>query len=95
MPAPPAPLRSGLSRVRPVTASPALAAVTGTGALTWDLAAATTDATGRGACRHPDGTVRPVGSALLPFADEVTAHRHGSCTATSWAPLLPVPVGAR
>ena len=44
---------------------------------------------GRGACRHPDGTVRLVASALELFADELTAHRYGSCTATSWAPFLP------
>ena len=50
---------------------------------------------GRGACRHPDGTVRLVASALEVFDGEVTAHRHGSCTATSWAPFLPVPAGAR
>ncbi len=50
---------------------------------------------GRGACRHPDGTVRLVASALELFADELTAHRYGSCTATSWAPFLPVPAGAR
>ncbi len=45
---------------------------------------------GRGACRHPDGAVRLVASALELFAGELTAHRYGSCTATSWAPFLPV-----
>ena len=37
---------------------------------------------GRGACRHPDGTVRLARSALDAFADDLTAHRAGRCTAT-------------
>ncbi|WP_290804639.1 NADH-ubiquinone oxidoreductase-F iron-sulfur binding region domain-containing protein [Herbiconiux sp.] len=36
---------------------------------------------GRGACHHPDGTVRFATSALGVFADEVTAHRAGRCRA--------------
>lgn len=36
---------------------------------------------GRGACSHPDGTVRLAVSAYSTFADEVAAHRSGSCTA--------------
>ncbi|MGY1669900.1 NADH-ubiquinone oxidoreductase-F iron-sulfur binding region domain-containing protein [Geodermatophilus sp. SYSU D00710] len=48
-------------------------------------------AAARGACPHSDGTVRLVASALELFAGELTAHRYGSCTATSWAPFLPVP----
>jgi NADH:ubiquinone oxidoreductase subunit F (NADH-binding) len=50
---------------------------------------------GRGACRHPDGAVRFVGSALEVFADEFAAHavrghcRHGD------ARVLPVPTRAR
>jgi NADH:ubiquinone oxidoreductase subunit F (NADH-binding) len=32
---------------------------------------------GRGACRHPDGVVRLVRSALAVFADDVAAHVHG------------------
>jgi NADH:ubiquinone oxidoreductase subunit F (NADH-binding) len=36
---------------------------------------------GRGACHHPDGTVRLVRSALLTFSQDVLAHRAGSCTA--------------
>jgi NADH:ubiquinone oxidoreductase subunit F (NADH-binding) len=50
---------------------------------------------GRSACRHPDGTVRLVASALELFADELRTHRYGSCTATSWAPFLPVPPAGR
>ncbi|MEI4270283.1 NADH-ubiquinone oxidoreductase-F iron-sulfur binding region domain-containing protein [Klenkia sp. LSe6-5] len=50
---------------------------------------------GRGACAHPDGSVRLVTSALRVFADELAAHAAGRCTATSHAPFLPVPAGAR
>ncbi|HEY3201901.1 MAG TPA: NADH-ubiquinone oxidoreductase-F iron-sulfur binding region domain-containing protein, partial [Actinomycetes bacterium] len=49
---------------------------------------------GRGACKHPDGTVRFVGSALLVFADEITLHQAGYCTATSGEPFVPLPDGA-
>ena len=34
----------------------------------------------RGACAHPDGTVRLVNSMLSTFADEVAAHANGGCT---------------
>ena len=34
---------------------------------------------GRGACSHPDGTVRFVSSALHLLRDEVEAHQHGGC----------------
>lgn len=37
---------------------------------------------GRGACRHPDGAVRMVATALEVFADDVVAHRRGRCLAT-------------
>ena len=47
----------------------------------------------RGACHHPDGTVRFVRSALRVFAAEIRCHRQGRCTATSGQPFLPVPAG--
>jgi NADH:ubiquinone oxidoreductase subunit F (NADH-binding) len=47
---------------------------------------------GRGACHHPDGTVRFIRSALRVFADEIDAHEHGRCTAQAGVyPFLPLP----
>jgi len=46
---------------------------------------------GRGACHHPDGTVRLVRSALQVFAAEIGHHAHGSCTGTTSRPFLPLP----
>jgi NADH:ubiquinone oxidoreductase subunit F (NADH-binding) len=37
----------------------------------------------RGACAHPDGTVRLVRSMLSTFRDEVRAHAHGRCDLSS------------
>jgi len=47
----------------------------------------------RGACHHPDGTVRFVRSALSVFAAEAGQHQRGRCTAASHRPFLPVPAG--
>ena len=47
--------------------------------------------TGRGACAHPNGATRLVESALTVFADEVSHHLAGHCTAPHGDPLLPIP----
>jgi NADH:ubiquinone oxidoreductase subunit F (NADH-binding) len=47
----------------------------------------------RGACHHPDGSVRFLRSTVAVFASELTAHARGQCTATSHGPFLPVPAG--
>ena len=47
---------------------------------------------GRGACRHPDGAVRFVRSALETFAADVAMHRAGRpCDGVTAAPFLPIP----
>ena len=48
---------------------------------------------GRGACHHPDGTVRFLRSALQVFADEARLHLQGRCSAASGRPFLPIPAG--
>jgi NADH:ubiquinone oxidoreductase subunit F (NADH-binding) len=49
---------------------------------------------GRGACAHPNGATRLVGSALEVFADELAHHLAGHCTAMPGAPVLPVPAAS-
>ncbi|MCW2600427.1 MAG: hypothetical protein JWM02_2256 [Frankiales bacterium] len=47
---------------------------------------------GRGACRHPDGAVRFVWSALSVFAEDVARHRAGQpCAGIQAPPVLPLP----
>jgi len=46
---------------------------------------------GRGACHHPDGSVRFIRSALRDFAAEAGLHEQGQCSGTDPRPFLPVP----
>jgi NADH:ubiquinone oxidoreductase subunit F (NADH-binding) len=47
---------------------------------------------GRGACRHPDGATRLVGSALEAFRDDLRAHLAGRpCAGIRRPPVLPLP----
>ncbi len=46
---------------------------------------------GRGACSHPDGTIRFVRSALQVFEPELAWHERGRCTGSSRRPFLPLP----
>jgi NADH:ubiquinone oxidoreductase subunit F (NADH-binding) len=51
---------------------------------------------GRGACHHPDGSVRFIRSALTVFAGELARHGDGHCSGTvrrSFLPVLPAPTG--
>jgi NADH:ubiquinone oxidoreductase subunit F (NADH-binding) len=56
------------------------------------LARWVTDMLGRGACRHPDGAVLFLASALHVFASDLRHHvRNGVCRFSGQAPMLPVP----
>ncbi|MEU5338928.1 NADH-ubiquinone oxidoreductase-F iron-sulfur binding region domain-containing protein [Streptomyces asoensis] len=83
------PCLNGLPRI--AAAFRVLAAPGPQGTVRADLARWSGLVEGRGACHHPDGTVRLVRSALTTFADEIDAHARGRCTGTAPTPLLPVP----
>ncbi len=46
---------------------------------------------GRGACRHPDGAVALVASALRVFSGELERHLHGRPCMGHGRPVLPIP----
>jgi NADH:ubiquinone oxidoreductase subunit F (NADH-binding) len=51
---------------------------------------------GRGGCKHPDGTVAMVASALTTFSGEIDRHARGWCSGNgSPGGVLPVPVWSR
>jgi len=50
---------------------------------------------GRGACRHPDGVVRMVRSALAVFADDAAGHAAGRPCAHRTRPSVLPPMAAR
>lgn len=83
------PCLNGLPRI--AGAFQALAAPGPQGTVREDVARWAGLVEGRGACHHPDGTVRLVRSALTTFGAELDAHAHGLCTATDATPLLPIP----
>ncbi|MEV0907431.1 NADH-ubiquinone oxidoreductase-F iron-sulfur binding region domain-containing protein [Streptomyces hokutonensis] len=83
------PCLNGLPRI--ASAFQALAAPGPQGTVREDVARWAGLVEGRGACHHPDGTVRLVRSALTTFAAELEAHARGLCTATDPTPLLPIP----
>jgi NADH:ubiquinone oxidoreductase subunit F (NADH-binding) len=47
---------------------------------------------GRGACRHPDGVVRLIRSAVTAFTADVNRHlSHGPCPGASWPSVMALP----
>lgn len=49
---------------------------------------------GRGACRHPDGVIRMIRTAIRTFADDVVAHANGQpCAAAASSSVAYIPHG--
>lgn len=71
------PCINGLPRLAGTLA--ALAARTGRPGLPAEVERLSRLVTGRGACRHPDGTARFVASTMRAFAADVAAHLSGRC----------------
>jgi NADH:ubiquinone oxidoreductase subunit F (NADH-binding) len=86
------PCRNGLPRIATALADLAVPGGPRDPALLADLKRWSGLVKNRGACAHPDGTVRFIGSALRTFAGEIDAHRRGRCTAPDPEPFLPVPL---
>ncbi|HUC57617.1 MAG TPA: NADH-ubiquinone oxidoreductase-F iron-sulfur binding region domain-containing protein [Streptosporangiaceae bacterium] len=83
------PCRNGLPRIAAALAEIAIPSSHQAPALLADLQRWSGLVQRRGACAHPDGTVRFVASALSTFSDEIDAHRRGHCTAPDQEPFLP------
>ncbi len=69
----------------------ALSAGTATSSALDDLARWSGLVVGRGACHHPDGSMRFLRSALTVFADEVDVHLTGRCSTPGGVTVLPTP----
>jgi NADH:ubiquinone oxidoreductase subunit F (NADH-binding) len=76
------PCRNGLPALAQATA---MLADRGIASATPRMTSLADKLTGRGACAHPDGTVRLVRSLLRAFPDEVEAHEHRQCRAAAGA----------
>ncbi len=74
------PCRNGLPALAQATA---LLADRGVASATGRMTALADIVTGRGACAHPDGTVRLVRSLLRAFPDEVRSHENRQCRAAA------------
>jgi NADH:ubiquinone oxidoreductase subunit F (NADH-binding) len=83
------PCLNGLPRI--AAAFSQLAELRSTPSLRKDLQRWTQLVERRGACHHPDGSVRFLRSALTVFDHEAKLHAVGRCSAGSAEPFLPIP----
>lgn len=70
----------------------ALESCTNTKAMLERVQRLTAEIPGRGGCKLPDGAAQMITSGLDVFADEVRAHRAGSCTAKARRRPIEIPV---